>query len=230
MKTKKWNGLPIVIFGVGGLAKKIKATIEEINKNNYSDVYDLKGFISNDKEELGKNIQNLEIISTNEKFVNYAKKYNQLGVVLAFGNSQLKSKIYEGIKDVPNIVFPNIIHPKSILYKENLKIGIGNQIIAGVNICTDVRIGNFNLINLNSTIGHDVKIKNFIVINPLVSISGNTVIEDEVLVGTGANILQGLEIGENSIVGAGSVVTKNVLKKELVIGIPAKKIVKNNKV
>jgi len=40
-------------------------------------------------------------------------------------------------------------------------------------------------------------------------------------IGAAANILPGIEIGENSIVAAGAVVTKNVPKNVLVMGIPA---------
>lgn len=224
MNNEEWRGLPVVIFGIGGLAKKIKATIDEINRNSYVDIFDLKGFVSDNSKDLGKDIQGIEVISTNNNFFDYAKKFNQIGVVLAFGNPSIKNKLYEEINQTPNILFPNIIHPKAIVYKDNLKLGIGNQIMAGVNICTDVKIGNFNLINLNSTIGHDVEIKDFNVINPLASVSGNVIVENEVLIGTGANILQNIKLKEKSVVGAGSLVNKNVMEIQTVVGIPAKEI------
>ncbi len=49
-------------------------------------------------------------------------------------------------------------------------------------------------------------------------------IEAGCLIGIGAIILDGVRVGAGSIVGAGSVVTKDVPKRSLVVGIPAKKI------
>ena len=49
-------------------------------------------------------------------------------------------------------------------------------------------------------------------------------IETGCLIGIGAIILDGVRVGAGSIVGAGSVVTKNVMERSLVVGIPARKI------
>ena len=48
------------------------------------------------------------------------------------------------------------------------------------------------------------------------------IIEDNVAIGIGAIILPSIRIGEGSIVGAGAVVTKDVPKKRLIMGVPAK--------
>jgi carbonic anhydrase/acetyltransferase-like protein (isoleucine patch superfamily) len=49
-------------------------------------------------------------------------------------------------------------------------------------------------------------------------------IETGCLIGIGAVVLDGVRVGAESIIGAGSVVTKDVPKRSLVVGIPAKKI------
>jgi len=43
-------------------------------------------------------------------------------------------------------------------------------------------------------------------------------------IGVGATILPGVELGEDCLVGAGSLVTKNVERKKIVIGAPAKEL------
>lgn len=48
------------------------------------------------------------------------------------------------------------------------------------------------------------------------------VIEDHVWIGINATILKGVHIGSGSVVAAGSVVTKDVPKKSLVGGVPAR--------
>jgi carbonic anhydrase/acetyltransferase-like protein (isoleucine patch superfamily) len=48
-------------------------------------------------------------------------------------------------------------------------------------------------------------------------------IERGCLIGIGAVVLDGVKIGEGSIIGAGCIVTKNVEKRSLMVGIPARK-------
>ncbi|MBA4395858.1 MAG: transferase [Syntrophus sp. (in: bacteria)] len=46
-------------------------------------------------------------------------------------------------------------------------------------------------------------------------------IDNGAVIGVGATLLPGVIIGENAVVGAGSVVTKNVERETLVMGVPA---------
>lgn len=48
----------------------------------------------------------------------------------------------------------------------------------------------------------------------------------ELQLGANATILPGVEIGSEAMVGAGSVVTKNVLPNVIVVGNPAREIIK----
>lgn len=48
------------------------------------------------------------------------------------------------------------------------------------------------------------------------------IIGNNILIGANVAILPGVKIGNNSVVGAGAVVTKNVPKNTIVIGVPAK--------
>ena len=50
----------------------------------------------------------------------------------------------------------------------------------------------------------------------------NTIVNKSSVIGANATIICGNKIGENSFIGAGSVVTKNVRKNTLVVGVPAK--------
>ena len=55
------------------------------------------------------------------------------------------------------------------------------------------------------------------------SIAGRVDIGNFVSIGTNATILPDIKIEDGAYIGAGSVVTKNVKKNEIVVGIPAKK-------
>lgn len=91
-------------------------------------------------------------------------------------------------------------------------------------ITTNIRIGDFVVLNLQCTVGHDSIIKDYSSLMPSVNVSGEVTIGECVLVGTGATIINQLEIGEHTIVGAGAVVTKSLPAYCTEVGVPAKPI------
>ncbi|MDD4781080.1 MAG: NeuD/PglB/VioB family sugar acetyltransferase [Tissierellia bacterium] len=221
----KWNGLPLLIFGSGGVSKETYNLVKQINQNNIEKVYDFLGFVEDEKDKIGnKIIGGYEVVTCDDEVIKYASQFPVIGIVIPIGNPKIKSIIYNKINNIKNAVYPNLIHPSVKYDSENINLGKGNILTAGVNITCDVKIGDFNLINLNSTIGHDTQIGDFNVINPLVAVSGNITIKNVCMIGTGAKILQQLTIADNVIVGAGAVVVKDVDENSTVVGVPAKPI------
>lgn len=120
------------------------------------------------------------------------------------------------------------IHTGATFY-DTRNISIGNDTIVGENVVLDGRahlsIGNHvdiasEVMIYNSE--HNVLDEHF---GP---ITQEVVIDDYVFIGPRAIILPGVHIGKGAVVGAGAVVTKNVLEKSIVGGVPAKEIKKRN--
>lgn len=221
----KWNGLPLIIFGSGGISKEIYSLIKLINAGNYQQKYEVIGFVEVDSSKIGEVvIDGYTVVTCDKEIEAFASNYAILGAVIPVGTPKLKYKIYDSIEHINNFVYPNIIHPSVQIDHTLINFGMGNIITSGVNLTCDIRIGNFNLINLNSTIGHDTIIGNFNVINPLSAVSGNVIIKDRCLLGTGSKVLQQLTVEDDSTIGAGAVVVKDVEANSTVVGIPAKKI------
>ncbi|WP_242655152.1 acetyltransferase [Clostridium cellulovorans] len=213
----KWEGLPTLIIGTGGTSMEAKDIIDDINKYNRNDVYKFLAFVDNKSIS---EIHGYSVVSDDD-LITFIKDYPVVGVVLPLGFPKVKRKVFEKVlKDLPGIVFPNIIHP-SVNILSRVSLGYGNVIAPGVTISNDVTIGDFSLINNNCTIGHDTRIDDFSVINPLSAVSGNVSIEKEVLVGARASIMQGCTLGEGSIVGLGAFVVKDVLANTTVVCKPA---------
>ncbi len=141
------------------------------------------------------------------------------------------------IRDCQNIIFGN-----------NVKIGLCNQIYASGNGNERIEIGNdvaFNSnVMINADRGGSIKIGKDVSIGPNVvirasnhkfsnldvpirqqgHISGRIVIEDNVWIGANAIILADVVIGTGSVIAAGAVVIKNVESFSIVGGVPAKLI------
>lgn len=222
-----WNGLPVVIFGSSGTSKDALHIIEEINSFNKSTVFNFLGFVEDDKTRIGEIVtKGYKIVTCDDEIAGFTSTHKIVGIFIPMGIPKVKRNIFNKIKNLENIVFPNLIHPNVTFDKQTVSFGFGNIIASGANLTHDISIGNFNLINNNSTIGHDCKIGDFNVINPCATISGNVQIGNECLIGTGANILQQLSLGNNVAVGAGAVVTKSIEDNKVVVGIPATELKK----
>ena len=108
------------------------------------------------------------------------------------------------------------IHPKAEIGK-NLFVDHGMGVV----------IGETSKIGDNVTIYHNVTLGG---IAPSINSDDqrNTkrhpTLENNVVVGSGAQILGPIVVGKNSLIGSNSVVTKNVIEKSVMAGIPARRV------
>jgi len=121
--------------------------------------------------------------------------------------------------------------------RENAKIGKNCNIGKNVYIDSDVVIGNNVKIQNNVSI-YNAKIEDDVFIGPGVSFTNDKyprafiwdenrkgpiiIVERGASIGANSTIMTGVKIEEYSMVGAGSVVSKDVPKHALVLGVPAK--------
>jgi UDP-3-O-[3-hydroxymyristoyl] glucosamine N-acyltransferase len=115
--------------------------------------------------------------------------------------------------------------------------------IGGVILCNGVEIGSNTCIDRavigNTVIGENVKIDNLVHIahgvdigrNSLIiansMIAGSVKIGENVWVSPSASIINKVKVEDNSLVGIGAVVLKNVAEDSVVVGNPAKKLIKS---
>ena len=101
------------------------------------------------------------------------------------------------------------IHPGAIIGK-NLFIDHGSGVV----------IGETTIIKDNVTLYHGVTLGG--VLNT--QEKRHPTIEDNVVIGAHAQILGNITVGKNAKIGAGSVVLKDVLENETVVGVSARKV------
>jgi UDP-3-O-[3-hydroxymyristoyl] glucosamine N-acyltransferase len=121
-------------------------------------------------------------------------------------------------------VFELLPHIGNVVICENVEIGnntcIDRAVLGSTTIKENCKID--NLVH----IAHGCKIgKNTIIIaNSL--IGGSTIIDENVWVAPSATVLNKLHIEKNSVIGTGAVVINSVLENQVVVGNPAKVLVK----
>lgn len=151
-------------------------------------------------------------------------------VVIAIADSTVREKLAEccskdGIK-------PWSIASSNIVMMDDVQIGEGSILSPFVTLTSNIKIGRHFQANIYSYVEHDCVIGDFVTFAPAVKCNGNIIIEDHAYISAGAVIKQGkpgkpLVIGMGSVVGMGAVVTKSVPPGAIVIGNPAKELIKN---
>lgn len=210
----------IALYGAGGFGREVACMIKQINA--IKPIWNLIGFFDDGKEleeeisHFGKNLGGLKEINDWR---------TPLCVALCFGNPRTVKTIREKLTN-PKLEFPNLIDPDfSIADKETFMIGEGNIIKSKCGVTTEVKIGNFNLLNGDVAIGHDVEIGDYNTIMPGTRISGEVSIGDCNLLGADCFIKQQIKIGNHVTISPLSALLTKPKDGQTYIGNPAKKFI-----
>lgn len=220
---RKENSLmkPLVVIGAGGFGREVLDILESINEHSRLPEIRVIGVI--DDSPSTATISRLE----DRGYVHLGglAEWLAAGVeatyIVAIGNPLVRSKICSEI-DANSTLEPfTAVHPSAVVGSA-VRLGKGSVICAGVQVSTNVNIGDHVHLNPGAIIGHDTDLEDFVSINPGAVVSGEVHVRSTCLVGAGAVVLQGLTIGAGSTVGAGGVVTRDVGTDVVVKGVPAR--------
>ena len=97
---------------------------------------------------------------------------------------------------------PRLVHPSAIVDGSTV-IAEGAQVMAGVVLQADCRIGRDSTINTGARVDHDCEIGAHVHVAPGATLCGGVAVGDGAFIGSGATVIQQTTIGANAIVGAG---------------------------
>jgi sugar O-acyltransferase (sialic acid O-acetyltransferase NeuD family) len=119
-------------------------------------------------------------------------------------------------------VIPLTVVHSSAFVANDVKIGLGTQILAMSAVCANVKLGQAVIVNTAASIDHDCVISDGVHIGPGANLAGEVYVGEQGFIGTGAVILPRIRIGQGATVGAGAIVTRDVSPGQTVAGNPAK--------
>lgn len=204
----------MLIIGAKGFAKEILEIFHQKDETEnllfYDDISeDIPDFLY-DKFKVLKNEEEAKAI-----FETISNEFT-----LGIGNPKLRNKLSEKFQNLGGKLTSSISKYAEI-GSFGVKIEAGCNILGGVKISNDVKIGTGTIVYYNSIITHDVIIGEFCEISPGATLLGKCEIGKSVKIGAGAIIFPDVKIGDNSVIAAGSVVRNNIPKNTMAAGVPA---------
>ena len=204
----------IVVCGAGGAGRETMDMLESMNADSR---WDIVGFA--DAGAFEGPVRGYPVMSEDDLLCYPDPIEAVISVVLPAS----REKIFQKFSKNPNVSFPAIVHPTSIVaggvcLPEAVLIG------AFCTVSTDAIIGRGVFLNGHCIIGHDSKIGDFSALMAFSFIAGNVIIGKGVFVGASATVVQGLAVGDGALLCAGSVIVRDVEKGAKMMGNPARMI------
>lgn len=180
--------------------------------------YNIIGY--HDVREVIENPFNLPFLKGEAKF-----KEHSAYLFISIGDNKIRQNIYNNLKDYNTDRFITLQHPTALV-SPTAKIGTCVLISAAAIINAKSFIGCGSIINTGAIIEHECYIQDFVHVAPGAVLAGKVSVGQRSFIGAGAVVKQGISIGKDVTVGAGAVVVNDLPDNIIVVGNPAKRLLK----
>jgi sugar O-acyltransferase (sialic acid O-acetyltransferase NeuD family) len=211
---------PLIILGTGGNALDLLDIMEA--QNAVASTWHLVGFLDDDAPA-GEQRLGAEILGPLAAAPRFRRHWfvNAIGSDASFRRrAQIVAKTGLGSEE-----FATLVHPAAAI-SSRATLGPGTYVSAGAVVAGNVTVGRHVALGPACVIGHDTVIADFSMVAPAAVVSGAVRIGESCYIGARAVIRQRLRIGERALVGMGAVVTREVAPHSVVVGNPARPLVK----
>lgn len=203
----------LLIVGAGGFGREVLGYIEDDNP-----LFNVKGFLDSRADALVNTPRSVGIVGDP---LTYQPQKNDV-FMAALGDPQLRFKYTAALRDVHNVDFATVVHPRANVSRYT-QLRRGCVIAPQVGISVDCEIGEFTCIQEYTVIGHDAQIGNWCQINSHCTVAGGAQIGHFVTIHPNSVITSRAVIGDGAVVGPGSVVMGRIPAGITVMGNPARR-------
>ncbi len=200
----------VYIVGAGGHGKVIAGALRELGIR-------VDGFLD-DTKAIGSKFAGSRVIGK----LDFVASLRVMPMIIGIGGNRDRCRVADDFSARgEKLVWVTAVHPRAWV-ATSACLGAGSFVAGGASVSEDVKIGKQCIINTNASIDHDCTLGDFVHVACGATIAGGVSIGDGALIGAGATVLPGHSIGAWSIVGAGATVTRDVMAKTMVVGVPAR--------
>lgn len=201
----------LFIIGASGHGKVVADIALKMNK------WQVVAFLDDNvalKESMG-----LEVVGKTKDAFAYIEDYD---IFMAIGNNATREKLQEKLEG-RGASIPVLVHPNAVIGNQ-VKLGVGTVVMAGVVINCCTQIGKGCIINTGATIDHDNVIEDYVHISPGSNLAGNVKVGKGSWLGIGSKVSNNINITGGCMVGAGTVVFKDITEAGTYVGVPARRV------
>lgn len=167
------------------------------------------GILDNNPQLHGKTQFGVPILGGNNMAGELWKQgYFDAAIVVVTASIVQRKALFDELRD-QGIPLTNVIDP-SVQIRANVKMGVGNLIMANGFFATCVTVGDNNFFASHACIEHHSTVGDHCTFGPRTTTSGAVTIDDQVKCGMGVLIEPYLKIGRNALIPSGCVVTAHV--------------------
>ena len=203
----------LLIVGAGGFGREVLGYIEDDNP-----LFNIKGFLDSRANILDSTPRSVGIVGDP---LTYQPQPDDV-FMAALGDPQLRFKYTTSLRDVHNVDFATVVHPRANISRHT-QLRRGCIVAPHVGISVDCQIGEFTCIQEYTVIGHDAQIGSWCQINSHCTIAGGARIGNFVTIHPNSVVTSQAVIGDGAVVGAGSVVIGRIPAGITVLGNPARR-------
>lgn len=145
--------------------------------------------------------------------------------VAAVGDVKLRRRLVV-LAEAAGLKGHTVHSPLATVPDEVLSTAEGLVCFAGSYISTNVTLGKHCHLNQGCRLSHDVTLGDYVTLGPGCLLSGGSVVEDGAMLGVGAVLLPHVRVGHGATVGGGAVVVADVPAGAVVVGNPARALVR----
>lgn len=210
----------------------MKPIIYLIGVGNYTEViielaqdcgYDVKGLYHYNNDRTGEIVMGIPILGCTEDV--FKTNISQLNFAVTMGDNTLRCQVAEKLREL-GAVTPNLVHPKAFISPSAI-LGSGCFIHLNAKISTHCTLGDDCVIDFNSLVAHHARLDNGCYLSSLSMVGSYCKLGKRVLLGMNALIIPlKLILGDDCVVGAKANVTKSFPENTVLIGNPAKPLIK----
>jgi sugar O-acyltransferase (sialic acid O-acetyltransferase NeuD family) len=201
----------LLIVGASGHGKVVADIALKMNKWKQIAFLD-------DNERLQKTM-GFEVIGKSLDAYNYVEEWD---LFVGIGNNEIREKIQNRLQLVGASI-PILIHPKSTI-GEQVGIGMGTVVMAGVVVNCSTIIGEGCIINTGASIDHDNWIGDFVHIAPGARLAGTVKVGEGSWLGIGSVVSNNVTITDYCRIGAGAVVVRDINEPGTYVGVPVRRV------
>ena len=204
----------LLIIGAGGHGAVVANVADEM------DVFTEIAFLDD-----GEILQCLRfpVIGKTQDISQYVHEYE---FFVAIGNGVTRKKVMENIQALGGKI-ATLVHPKAVIAK-GVTLGEGTVVMAGTVIEPRAQVGKGCIVNTSSSLNHDVVLGDFVHVAVGAHLAGTVKVGDICWIGIGAVIKNNVNVCSQAFIGAGCVVIKDINEVGTYVGVPARRITKND--